>query len=53
VKRQVDGAKELSKALGLGPFIGHQTRVAAGTSIVNPDGLRRVPRSTALSVADQ
>jgi hypothetical protein len=30
VKRQVDGAKELGKAFGVGPLIGHATRVAAG-----------------------
>jgi hypothetical protein len=38
VKRQVDGAKELGEPFGPRPCIGHATRVAAGRSIVNPDG---------------
>jgi hypothetical protein len=34
----VDGAEELGELFGIRPFIGHATRVAASTSIVNPDG---------------
>jgi hypothetical protein len=40
VKRQVDGAEKLDEPFGVRPFIGHATRVAANTSIVNPDGSR-------------
>jgi hypothetical protein len=38
VKRQVDGAEEVGEPFGPRPFIAHVTRVAAGESIVNPDG---------------
>ncbi len=38
VKGQVDGTEEVGEPFGPRPFIGHATRVAAGASIVNPDG---------------
>jgi hypothetical protein len=38
VKRQVNGAEEAGELFGPGSFIGHDTRVLASRSIVNPDG---------------
>jgi len=38
VKRQVYGPEELREPFGLRSLLGHGTRVAAGESIVNPDG---------------
>ena len=37
VKRQVDGAEEISEPFGPRPCISHATKVAASQSIVNPD----------------